>query len=122
MQTYRLTREQLHSALMGAIGLYLEFRDVHEYEDSVAQHAGADEVMAGMDADKELAATDPTERLKLQLADNEDRLRGALEMLCNGLEWHIESHPLIMNEADNEALAEARSVLALVSAQQGAGR
>lgn len=40
-----------------------------------------------------------------------------LDALCNGLEWMIENHPTIMNEADNEALAAAR--IALKWATQG---
>ena len=35
-----------------------------------------------------------------------------LETLCNGLAWNIENHPQIMGQADDEALADARRVLA----------
>lgn len=37
-----------------------------------------------------------------------------IEMLCAGLEWNIEQHPTVMNESDNEALAEARALVAKV--------
>jgi hypothetical protein len=39
-------------------------------------------------------------------------LLDALEMLCIGLEWNIDNHPTVMNEADHEALANARAVIA----------
>jgi hypothetical protein len=35
----------------------------------------------------------------------------ALETLCNGLEWHIENHPTVMNQSDEEALHDARTIL-----------
>ncbi|MGB3290989.1 MAG: hypothetical protein WBA83_17080 [Burkholderiaceae bacterium] len=38
-----------------------------------------------------------------------------LETLCTGLEWNIENHPEAMNEADVEALANARALLARYS-------
>ncbi len=41
-----------------------------------------------------------------------------IEMLCAGLEWNIENHPVVMNEADNEALTEARALVARVRANQ----
>lgn len=34
-----------------------------------------------------------------------------LDKLCTGLEWNIENHPEVMNQADEEALAEARAAL-----------
>lgn len=35
----------------------------------------------------------------------------ALDMLCTGLEWNIENHPTVMNQSDDEALAQARGAL-----------
>ena len=43
-----------------------------------------------------------------------DELASMIETLCNGIEWMIENHPTIMNEADNEALAEAKDLIAKV--------
>jgi len=40
-------------------------------------------------------------------------LKNALETLITGLKWHIENHPEIMNECDNEALATAEAALNL---------
>lgn len=37
-----------------------------------------------------------------------------LETLCAGLEWNIENHPTVMNEADAEALDLARALIARV--------
>jgi hypothetical protein len=67
--TYHLTHAQLIQALDGAIVMYLEERDTHGKDDTDARIAGVAEILAGLDADRELAATDPTERLKLQLPD-----------------------------------------------------
>jgi len=67
--TYHLTRTQLDGALDGAIGMYMECRDSYEQEEDAARISGVAEIIAGLDADRELAATDPTEHLKLQLPD-----------------------------------------------------
>lgn len=37
-----------------------------------------------------------------------------LQVLCNGLEWNIESHPTVMGECDSEALNNARRLIASV--------
>lgn len=37
-----------------------------------------------------------------------------VDTLCNGIEWLIENHPTIMGEADNEAVAAARALLARI--------
>lgn len=68
MAAYRLTRTQLAKALDGAIEMFLEFQYQHGYGEMEARQLAADEVIAGLDADRELAAHDPTERLRLQLA------------------------------------------------------
>jgi hypothetical protein len=41
-------------------------------------------------------------------------LFNTVDTLCNGLEWLIENHPTIMNEADNEAVTAARALLARI--------
>ena len=87
----------------------------------VMEHRGMDVTIAvgcpirrgGTEAGREYA-----ERI-VQALNERDMLRETLEMLCNGLEWHIENNPLIMNEADNEALAQARARLA-AHAERGA--
>jgi hypothetical protein len=50
------------------------------------------------------------------LTDTEQKLLDMLIKLCNGLEWNIENHPTVMNEADAEALMEARELIAETSA------
>ena len=45
-----------------------------------------------------------------------------IEMLCDGLEWNIESRPLVMNESDCEALATARAVIAEYREKQQGSR
>lgn len=84
--TYRFTRTQLTQALDGAIEMYLEFRDKHGQDDANAKLYGTGEILDGIDADRELAANDPTERLKLQLLDTHWQLWEACEALlaaCN---------------------------------------
>lgn len=67
MQTYHLTRAQLSKALDGAIEMFLEYQYQHGYGEMEARQKGADEIIQGLDADRELAAFDPNERLRLQL-------------------------------------------------------
>lgn len=76
---YRLTRAQLGQALRGTIEMYLEFRDTHGKDDDQARLYGVGEVLDGLDADQELAASDPTEHLRLQLSDAHDALLAELE-------------------------------------------
>jgi hypothetical protein len=65
--TYHFTRAQLIKALDGAIEMFLEYQSQHGYGEMEARGLAADEVIQGLDADKELAADDPNERLRLQL-------------------------------------------------------
>src|SRR5688572_18085038 len=67
MQTYRFTRAQLELAINDGIKLFLEYCDKHDYDDDNARFAAIDEIVQGLDADRELVANDPTERLRLQL-------------------------------------------------------
>lgn len=67
--TYRLTRKQLREALRSAIDMYREYLGVYGYDDDGAREAGVHETIDGLDADRELVASDPTERLHLQLPD-----------------------------------------------------
>ena len=43
-----------------------------------------------------------------------------LKTLSDGLEWNIENNPTVMNESDNEALAEARALIVSLSGDQDA--
>lgn len=65
--TYRFTREQLNTLLFAAIDMYLEFRDVHGHDAEASRFEAVGEMFDGLDADQELATTDPTERLRLQI-------------------------------------------------------
>lgn len=65
--SYHLTRAQLTKALDGAIEMFLEYQYQHGYGEMEARQRGVDEVLQGLDADRELVAFDPNERLRLQL-------------------------------------------------------
>jgi hypothetical protein len=65
--TYRFTREQLVKALDGAIEMFMEFRDQHGHIEETARFLAVDEILDGLDADRELVAHDPNEKLRLQL-------------------------------------------------------
>jgi len=110
MQTYRLTKAQLEAALRGAIGLYLEFRDIHDHEDDMAQDSGVNEVLEGLDADQELAANDPTERLRLQLPDTHEELVSALELALRYLD-HPEVVTIPFAMPVTSAIDRARAAL-----------
>ena len=69
MHTYRFTREQLSTALINAIDMFLEFRDIHGHDQEAARFEAVGEIIDGLDADRELVTFDPTERLRLQLPD-----------------------------------------------------
>lgn len=43
------------------------------------------------------------------------RARDTIDMLCNGLAWNIESHPTVMNQSDEEALASGRAMVAAIN-------
>jgi len=66
-RTYHFTHDQLTALLYGALDMFFEFREVHGHDEEGAKFAAVGEVMDGLDADRELAAADPTERLRLQL-------------------------------------------------------
>jgi len=74
----------------------------------VAIKAGLGEIAATYNTDLDQAMADA--RLSTHAPD----MLGMIETLCNGLEWHIENNPTVMNESDAEALAEARDLLAKV--------
>lgn len=78
-QPYRMTRMHLREALRGAIGMYLEYRNIHGRDEETAQIAGTDEILDGLDADRDLATEDPTERLRLQLPDTTADLLAACQ-------------------------------------------
>jgi hypothetical protein len=40
-----------------------------------------------------------------------------IDTLCNGIEWLIENHPTIMGQADDEAVMEARELIARVKGE-----
>lgn len=65
--TYRFTREQLSSLLFATVDMYLEFCDVHGHDADASRFEAVGEMFDGLGADQELAATDSTERLRLQL-------------------------------------------------------
>lgn len=65
---FHFTRKQLNDLLFATIDMYLEFRDVHEHDADGSRFDAVDEMFQGLDADRELAQEDPTERLRLQLA------------------------------------------------------
>jgi antitoxin component HigA of HigAB toxin-antitoxin module len=65
--TYYLTRAQLQQALECAIDSEQEYREDHGYDDEQALLAAINEVLEGLDADKELHQCDG-EALTLQLA------------------------------------------------------
>lgn len=67
VETFTFTRSQLNDLLFAAIDMYLEFRDVHEHGAEASRFEAVDEMFQGLDADRELAQFDPTERLRLQL-------------------------------------------------------
>lgn len=67
-ETFTFTREQLNDLLFATIDMYLEFRDVHEHDTDGSRFEAVNEMFQGLDADRELAQYDPTERLRLQLA------------------------------------------------------
>jgi hypothetical protein len=52
-----------------------------------------------------------------QAQDVNAELVEALETLCTGLEWHIENNPTAMNQSDEEALHDARAILAKAAPQ-----
>lgn len=67
-ETFTFTRQQLNALLFATIDMYLEFRDMHEHDADGSRFEAVDEMFQGLDADRELARSDPTERLRLQLA------------------------------------------------------
>lgn len=44
-----------------------------------------------------------------------DNLVGVVAMLCRGIEWQLDNRPEYTTQADNEALAEARALLAQIA-------
>ena len=68
-QTYRFTRSQFEKALRGVLEMLVELRDVHGIPEEFAKGVAINEILQGIDADRELVANDPTERLRLQLPD-----------------------------------------------------
>jgi len=64
-RTYHFTYTQLRAALTGAVEMFIELSDDRDPES--CRHAAVDEIIEGLDADYELVANDPTERLRLQL-------------------------------------------------------
>ncbi len=67
MTTYHFTQEQLTSLLLATVDMLIEFRDVHGHHEESAKFDAVNEMLDGINADRELAASDPTERLRLQL-------------------------------------------------------
>jgi hypothetical protein len=67
MTTYHFTREQLSDLLYATIDMLIEFRDVHGHDEESSKFEAVGEMLDGIDADRELASNDPTERLRLQL-------------------------------------------------------
>jgi hypothetical protein len=57
-------------------------------------------------------ATMPYRMMQRSHAD----LLDALDTLCNGLAWHIDNNPTMMNQSDDEALTNARKVVAKAEA------
>lgn len=117
-QTYRFTRAQLEQALRGAIEMYVEFRVAHGRSDEDARLYGAGEILDGLDADRELAASDPTERLKLQLPDGREKTQAACEVVFreaahNGLGINSYAARLLI-----AVIAEARGLPAGTTAEQ----
>lgn len=92
MNTYHFTQDQLISLLHATIDMYLEFRDVHEHEAEASKFEAVDEMFQGLDADRELAENDPTERLRMQLPDVAPELLAVL----------IELHRICMVAPHNE--------------------
>lgn len=75
MKTYVLTAQQLDMLLHSTVAMYVEYKECYEHTPESAEYAAVKEMIDGLDADRELAANDPTERLRLQLPSNdaEDR-------------------------------------------------
>lgn len=55
-ETYKFTRRQLNSLLDATIEMFFEYRDVHDKPEVSAKFAAIQEMMEGLDADKELVA------------------------------------------------------------------
>lgn len=113
MTAYRLTRQQLDRALTQAIEMFIELFDDRDPES--CKYAAVSEIMQGIDADRELVANDPTERLRLQLPDNENVLRAALEAVDNPLlnllsyaeDWEMPSQKTWAEAAEAYKILEA---------------
>lgn len=111
---YRLTRTQLNTALDGAIEMYLEFHDTHGQDDDQARLYGVGEILDGLDADQELAASDPTERLKLQMPD----AHADLLAVCEAAEHALRSYQY-GNSATDLAREIADQVAAAIAKARG---
>jgi hypothetical protein len=66
-QNYHFSLAQLDQILTGAIEMYVEQIDVHGNDTEMAKYLAVAEMIGGLEADRELAASGPTERLRLQL-------------------------------------------------------
>jgi len=64
--------------------------------------------------------SDPQPAESVNVPSDMQPLLDMIDMLCTGLEWNIENHPEVMNEADSEALEEARALLARYGGNQPA--
>lgn len=80
MQTYHLNQAQLAQAMYSAIEMYKEYTIAHEYNDEAALHAAVSEIIEGLNADRELEATDPTEKLRLQLENKTISFRERIQI------------------------------------------
>lgn len=61
------TREQLVKMLGGSIEMYLEFLNVHGKPEDQAQDAAVNEIMEGIDAEREMIATGDMEKASLRV-------------------------------------------------------
>lgn len=68
METFTFTREQLNTLLFDTIGMFLEYRDVHDRTEEQAKFAAVSEMFEGLDADKELVLAGEIEPV-LQIVD-----------------------------------------------------
>jgi hypothetical protein len=61
------TDKQVSDLLYATIDMFIEWRDQHGHSEESARFWAVGEMFDGLNADQELAATDPTERLRLQV-------------------------------------------------------
>jgi rubrerythrin len=51
---YTFTKEQLNDLLFGTIGMFIEYRDLHDKTEENARFAAVNEMFEGLDAEREL--------------------------------------------------------------------